>query len=89
MVNSTELNILKLLSSREDINWNWYNLDRAMSIRNMDGIGDVASLVDNLSKTGLVDIVPSGNPSMPHYRVSQKGHDLLEEANKQHLVDLP
>lgn len=33
MVNNTELNILKLLASRDDVNWTWYNLDRAMSIR--------------------------------------------------------
>ena len=89
MVNNTELNILKLLTSRDDVNWTWYNLDRAMTSRNMDGVGNVARLVDNLSKAGLVDIVPSENPSMPHYRVSQKGHDILKEVNEKHLIDLP
>lgn len=89
MVNNTELNILKLLASRNDINWTWYNLDRAMSVRNMDGIGNVARLVDNLSKAGLVNIVPSGTPSgMDYYRVSENGFKTLKE---QHLTehDLP
>jgi len=90
MVNHTELNILKLLASRNDVNWTWYNLDRAMSIRKMDGIGNVARLVDNMSKAGLVDIVPSGTPSgMDYYRVSAQGHQLLDRVNEQHLVDLP
>ncbi|QNQ22779.1 hypothetical protein HF650_14540 [Kosakonia sp. SMBL-WEM22] len=71
MVNHTELNILKLLASRDDVNWTWYNLDRAMSIKKMDGIDNVARLVENLSKAGLVDIVPSGTSSgMDYYCVS-------------------
>ena len=78
MVNNIELNILKLLASREDVNWTWYNLDRAMTNRKMDGIGNVARLVDNLSKAGLVNIVQSGTPSgMDYYRVSESGHQLL------------
>lgn len=90
MVNNTELNILKLLASRTDVNWTWYNLDRAMSSRKMDGIGNVARLVDNLSKAGLVDIVPSGTPSgMDYYRVSAQGHQLLSEVSQQHIADLP
>ncbi|MGY4566922.1 hypothetical protein [Erwinia sp. TECH1] len=90
MVNNTELNILKLLASRDDVNWTWYNLDRAMSIKKMDGIGNVARLVDNLSKAGLVDIVPSGTSSgMDYYRVSAQGRQLLNGVSEQHLVDLP
>jgi hypothetical protein len=58
MVNSIELNILKLLASRNDVNWNWYNLDRAMTNRKMDGVGNVARLVSGLSEAGLVDIIP-------------------------------
>ncbi|EAO5293488.1 hypothetical protein E8K36_23175 [Salmonella enterica] len=90
MVNHTELNILKLLASRDDVNWTWYNLDRAMSIKKMDGIGNVARLVDNMFKAGLVDIVPSGTSSgMDYYRVSERGHQLLKRVSEQHLVDLP
>mgnify|MGYP003365670584 CR=1 FL=1 len=82
MVNNTELSILKLLASRNDVNWTWYNLDRAMSIKQMDGIGNVAKLVDNLSKAGLVDIVPSGTSSgMDYYRVSVQGYQLLDRVN--------
>jgi len=86
MVTNTELNILKLLASRNDVNWTWYNLDRAMSIKKMEGIGNVARLVDNLSKAGLVNIVPSGTPSgMDYYQVSETGHQFLNNVSKQHL----
>lgn len=81
MVNNTELNILKLLASRDDVNWTWYNLDRAMTRRNMDGVGNVARLVDNLSKSGLVDIVTRTPSGMDYYRVSIQGHKLLNEMN--------
>lgn len=87
MVNNTELNILKLLASRDDVNWTWYNLDRAMTSRKMDGVGNVARLVDNLSKAGLVDVIPRAPGGMDHYRVSAKGHELLGEMNAQHLAD--
>ncbi|QNQ19720.1 hypothetical protein HF650_08095 [Kosakonia sp. SMBL-WEM22] len=90
MVNHTELNILKLLASRNDVNWTWYNLDRAMSVRKMNGIGNVVRLVDNLSKAGLVDIVPGGSPSgMNYYRVSESGHRFLHSIGEEYPPDLP
>jgi len=58
MVKNTELNILKLLAFTSDVNWNRYNLDRAMAMRKMEGIGNVAQLVKNLSGAGLVGILP-------------------------------
>lgn len=84
MVTNTELNILKLLASRPDVNWTWYNLDRAMTSRKMDGVGNVARLVDNLSKAGLVDIVPRTPSGMDYYRVSTQGHKLLIEIDQHH-----
>lgn len=81
MVTETELNILKLLASRDDVKWNWYNLDRAMSMRNMNGIGNVARLVQKLAEHGLVDFVPSNVPAMPTYRVSEKGLKFLDDLN--------
>lgn len=89
MVNNTELNILKLLASRNDVNWTWYNLDRAMTSRKMDGIGNVARLVNNLSEAGLVDVIARTPSGMDYYRVSAQGHKLLSEINEQHLADLP
>lgn len=71
MVNNTELNILKLLASRDDVNWTWYNLDRAMTNREMDGVGNVVRLVRSLSVAGLVDIIPSTTGGMDYYRVSE------------------
>ncbi len=91
MVNNTELNILKLLASRSDVNWNWYNLDRAMAMRNMEGIGNVAQLVQNLSKAGLVDVILRTPVGMDHYKVSERGYRLLQELEHQDLshVDMP
>ena len=40
MVNNTELNILKLLASRDDVNWTWYNLDR-VSAKGHDLLGEM------------------------------------------------
>ncbi|CAM7421567.1 MULTISPECIES: hypothetical protein [Citrobacter] len=82
MVNETEFNILKLLASRVDVKWNWYTLDRAMSSREMDGIGNVARLVKNLEEQGLVDFIPSTVPSMPTYRVSEKGYEYIKNMDE-------
>ncbi|EAA7840130.1 hypothetical protein AYC90_08825 [Salmonella enterica] len=84
MVNNTELNILKLLASRDDVNWTWYNLDRAMTSRKMDGVGNVVRLINNLSKAGLVDIVARTPSEMDYYRVSAQGHKLLIEIDQHH-----
>lgn len=84
MVNNTELNILKLLASRDDVNWTWYNLDRAMTSRKMDGVGNVVRLINNLSKAGLVDIVARPPSGMDYYRVSAQGHKLLIEIDQHH-----
>lgn len=91
MVNNTELNILKLLASRSDVNWNWYNLDRAMAMRNMEGIGNVAQLVQNLSEAGLVDVIFRAPVGMDKYKVSERGYRLLDELEHQDLshVDMP
>jgi len=91
MVNNTELNILKLLASRSDVNWNWYDLDRAMEMRNMEGIGNVAQLVRGLSEAGLVDVILRVPAGMEHYKVSERGYRLLEELEHQNLphVDTP
>ncbi|GAL56826.1 hypothetical protein EV102420_02_04310 [Pseudescherichia vulneris NBRC 102420] len=85
MLNNTELNILKLLASRNDVNWNWYNLDRAMAMRNMEGIGNVAQLVKNLSEAGLVDVILRAPVGMDHDKVSERGYRLLEELEHQDL----
>ncbi|XES84769.1 hypothetical protein ACBV55_02525 [Franconibacter pulveris] len=83
MVNNIELNILELLASRTDVNWSWYNLDRAMTKRKMGGVGNVARLVKNLSEAGLVDIIPGSPAGMDHYQVSGQGIRLLEELHYQ------
>lgn len=82
MVNSTELNILKLLASRNDVNWTQYNLDRALTQRKLDGGGHVAKIMDNLAKSGLVDIVPRSPEGMDYYCVSAQGVELLNNIQK-------
>ena len=52
----------------------------------MPGFSQVVKIINSLASEGLVNIEDSGHPSMPYYRVSQKGHDLLREVNEQHLT---
>ncbi|MEI9483062.1 hypothetical protein V5093_15555 [Enterobacter cancerogenus] len=79
MLNDVELNILQLIASSEDIKWNWYNLDRAMTIKKIEGTGHVARLVDNLIRAGLVDIIPQSPAGMDCYRVSEMGREYLKQ----------
>ncbi|EIZ9495707.1 hypothetical protein [Cronobacter sakazakii] len=85
MVNNAEFNILTLLASRDDVKWTWYSLDRAMSLRKMDGVGNVARLVRNLHEAGLVDITPSIPAGMDYYHISAQGIRLLKQIQKQNI----
>ncbi|ELY2783574.1 hypothetical protein ACI095_000231 [Cronobacter turicensis] len=78
IINEAEFNILTLLASRDDVKWTWYNLDRAMSQRKMEGVGNVASLVRNLYEAGLVNITPSMPAGMDHYKISAQGMKYLQ-----------
>ncbi|RVR87926.1 MarR family transcriptional regulator, partial [Citrobacter freundii] len=53
------------------------NLDRTLSIRQIPGFGNVVNIVNKLANEGLVIIEDSGNKSMPHYHVSEKGYNLV------------
>ncbi|ELY4524728.1 MarR family transcriptional regulator [Cronobacter turicensis] len=88
MTTTTEFNVLKVMASKER-DWNWMNLDRELTMRNVPGFSQVVEIVNRLASDGLVNIEDSGNPSMPYYRVSQKGLDLLKEINEKDLADLP
>ncbi|EOI5728874.1 hypothetical protein ACMS09_002324 [Cronobacter malonaticus] len=83
IINEAEFNILTLLTSRGDVKWTWYNLDRAMSQRKMAGVGNVASLVRNLHEAGLVDITSSIPAGMDHYQISAQGMKYLEALHQQ------
>ncbi|ELY4573939.1 hypothetical protein SMZ97_001539 [Cronobacter turicensis] len=83
IINEAELNILTLLASRDDVNWTWYSLDRAMSQRKMAGVGNVASLVRNLFEAGLVDITSSMPAGMDHYHISAQGMKYLQTLHQQ------
>lgn len=83
IINETELSILTLLASRAEVKWTWYNLDRAMSQRKMEGVGNIASLVRNLYEAGLVNITPSMPAGMDHYHISAQGMKYLQALHQQ------
>ena len=59
MITETEINVLKVMAEK-DINWNWMNLDRTLSIRQIPGFGNVVNIVNKLANEGLVIIEDSG-----------------------------
>ena len=89
MTTEIEFNVLKVMASKSR-DWNWMNLDRELSIRKVPGFSQVVKIVNSLANQGLVNIEDSSNASMPYYRVTSKGFDLLKEANEQHhQINLP
>ena len=78
MITETELNVLKVMAEK-DINWNWMNLDRALSFKGIPGFSNVVNIVNKLAREGLVNIEDSGHKSMPYYRVSEQGYKLLKK----------
>ena len=77
VITKNELNVLNVMTEK-DINWNWMNLDRTLSIRQIPGFGNVVNIVNKLANEGLVII----EESMPHYHVSEKGYNLVQRENK-------
>ncbi|EPR1454808.1 TPA: MarR family transcriptional regulator [Citrobacter koseri] len=80
MITETELNVLKVMAEK-DINWNWMNLDRTLSMKRIPGFSNVVNIVNKLASEGLVNIEDSGHKSMPHYHVSEQGYRLLKKEN--------
>ena len=78
MITEIELNVLKVMAEK-DINWNWMNLDRALSFKGIPGFSNVVNIVNKLASDGLVNIEDSGHKSMPYYRVSEQGYKLLKK----------
>ena len=78
MITEIELNVLKVMAEK-DINWNWMNLDRALSFKGIPGFSKVVNIVNKLASEGLVNIEDSGHKSMPYYRVSEQGYKLLKK----------
>lgn len=71
MIDNAALNILRLLASQKEVNWTWHNLDRAMTRRKMEGVGNVARLLHHLYEAGFVDIIPAPPAGMDYYSVSE------------------
>ena len=81
VITKNELNVLNVMTEK-DINWNWMNLDRTLSIMQIPGFGNVVNIVNKLANEGLVIIEDSGHKSMPYYHVSEKGYNLVQRENK-------
>ncbi|CAM4076718.1 MULTISPECIES: MarR family transcriptional regulator [Lelliottia] len=81
MITTIELNVLKVLASK-DYKWTWMSLDRTLHAKNIPGFCYVVDIVNSLESKGLVNFEDSGHPSMPYYRVSEKGHQLLSDVNE-------
>lgn len=84
MITNTEFNVLKVMASKK-CKWTWMTLDRTLHSNNIPGFSYVVQIVNNLSKEGLVCIEDSGHPSMPYYRVSDKGYKLLQEVKDEQV----
>lgn len=85
MITTIEFNVLKVMASKE-CKWTWMTLDRTLHSNNIPGFSYVVKIVNTLASEGLVNFEDSGHPSMPYYRVSEKGHQLLSEMNE-HQAD--
>lgn len=80
-ITNTEFNVLKVMAEK-DIDWTWMILDRTLATRGIPGFSNVVNIVTNLVNEGLVDTVYNDNPSRPHYRVSEQGHQFLRQMSE-------
>lgn len=77
-ITNTEFNVLKVMAEK-DIDWTWMILDCTLARRGIPGFSNVANIVTNLMNEGMVDAVYNESSSRPRYRVSEQGHQLLEQ----------
>lgn len=85
MITETELNVLKVMAEK-DINWNWMNLDRTLSMKRIPGFSNVVNIVNKLASECLVNIEDSGHKSMPYYCVSENGYRLIKNTDTDNNV---
>lgn len=71
-----QLAVLKLLS-RKDVRWNWYRLERALSQQRLGGQENLMALLAEFESKGLVNVIPTENPAMPVYELTEKGRSSL------------
>lgn len=57
-------------------------LDRTLATRGIPGFSKVAKIVTNLMSEGMVDAVYNDSSSRQRYRISEQGHQLLGQINK-------
>lgn len=70
--------VLMNILSEPGKDWNWYTLDRELSIRGFAGQCHVPRAVSALEKEGLVSIRPGKSPAMPIYSITEKGTQWLK-----------
>ncbi|MDT5124041.1 MAG: hypothetical protein QOC96_3523 [Acidobacteriota bacterium] len=76
-----ESDILKLIYEN-DGRWSWYQLDRALSVRQLHGGGRLIKVLQHLEENGLIRSEASSEDSVPRYYVTDAGKRLLKEPHQ-------
>jgi DNA-binding HxlR family transcriptional regulator len=62
-----------------DGEWTWYQLDRALSVRDLIPMEPLPKLLRELERRGLIRSGPGPNPAQPTYFVTAAGRERLSE----------
>ena len=65
--------------ANNDSDWNWYTLDRSLARQPTSEWVNVVEAVEALARQGWVTVLPSGNPSMPIYKLTELGQKWLQD----------
>lgn len=71
--------VLMRILSEPGKDWNWYKLDRELSLRGFAGRVHVPRAVSALEQEGWVNISPGNSPAMPVYSITEKGAQWLKD----------
>jgi len=77
-MNEKDLVAAARILANTDSEWNWYTLDRALAQQPTSEWVNVVEAVEALARQGLVTMLPSGNPAMPIYRLTDLGQKWLQ-----------
>lgn len=77
-MNPELMTVLMNILSVPGKDWNWYTVDRELSMRGFAGQLHVPKAVSALEKEGLVSISPGESPAMPIYSITDKGAEWLK-----------
>ena len=72
--------VLKLIAAN-DGKWSWYQIERALSARNINSEGRLMSLILSLVSDELVVELSSSELPQPKYAITDKGRVVLTTAD--------